>query len=311
MAALTADNLARLYGLGLNQDQLQAVLMMMAEQSDQHERDVAARMEQTERDRKRNQAAERQRRRRFKASDPDLFEHGDDESRYIDAAITQSDADDPAQGGCVTSNDRVTRESRESHADKRNPHKENTSFVRTQEVKNVMESRARDPEPLVSQEARDMADAIAVEAGFDLEFIPPGWCGAANYLQAFLTQGYSGNQIRIAVTMTLRRFAKKGRGPPEDFSYFRNAIANICADLSAPVPKVEPRALEVINGGKSHARTRTYEDGRPRSRHLGSATDAFADLREYFTRGADEDEQAAARLDRPASGKNDGGLPQG
>lgn len=265
---------------------------------------------------KRSSANERQRKKRDRDREGDLFERSDDEQRYIDASIaTDPDRVLTPQVNTRSAESHPVTPSHASHSDKRNPHKENTSsFVRTQEeVSGVGESRARDPEPLVSQQAHDMADAIATEAGFDLEFIPPGWCGAASHLQDLLTQGYSENLIRIGATQVLRDFKQKARPPPQNFAYFRKAIPNICADMRTPISKPEPRALEVINGGKSQPRAGTYDDGRqrPRSRNLGSATDALRELREYYTRCAEAEERPADGVDHAARGIPDGRLPPG
>jgi hypothetical protein len=286
-----ADMIAEMMAVGASQEAILAAVRS------------CERSESTRRDRKRERDAEHQRNKRTRdraPRSPDLFERSaDDETRYGDAGIAEDVA-------CQSS-----QPSQSDSADKRNPHKENTSFVRTQEVNNATLPRARDPDPLVSEEAYNMAEAIGREAGFEPWDTPPGWCGAADYLQSFLNSGLSANHIRIACTTVLRRRVAAGRGPPEEFGYFRKPVADICADLRREVPKVETHALEVINGGKSNARTRAYDDGRPRSRNLGSATDAAAELREYFTRCAEEDERTAQSVDRGPGRIPDGRIPEG
>lgn len=234
--------------------------------------------------------AARQQAKRRRDGAPDLVDEMviDDDQKFIDAAI------DEEKVGVTQSH----AESRVTECDKRNPHKENTSLLPSEaaEVNYATPPRAREPEPLVSEEAREMAEAIGREAGFDPIDTPPGWCGAANYLQVFLNSGLSPDHIRVACTTVLRRRHAAGRGPPEEFSYFRKPVAEICADLSREAPKVESRALEIIDGGKSNAGARAWRaDGR--SRNHGSATDAASDLRQYFARRAEAEQREAAGND--------------
>jgi hypothetical protein len=250
-----------------------------------------------------NASRQRAKRQRDATPTPDLFEEVvlHDDQKFIDAALVEQAE--------VTPLETESRESRVTPVTKEIPPippKENTSSLRSSEV-NVMERCPRETQLLVSEEARDIAEAIGREAGFEPRDTPPGWCGAANYIQAFLTQGETHENIRTAVTMTLRRLAARGRGPPDDFSYFRKPIASICADLRAPVPKVTERALEVISGGKENAGARAWRsDGR--SRNCGSATDAASNLREYFARRAEAEQREAPGNDRDADRIADGRL---
>ena len=101
---------------------------------------------------------------------------------------------------------------------------------------------------LITAEAFDLADAIGAEAGHTAATWPPGWCGAAGYVQRFLNEGCTPALIRMACTSVLRR----GRGAPEYFAYFCKPIMDMKARLEAPLPQVKPR-LEVIDGGRSRA----------------------------------------------------------
>jgi hypothetical protein len=280
--SLTPDKLQRLYGLGLSEEQLKVVILMLAEES--------ASVVQ-----KREKSAARKRRQR---SSPDLVDIAEDgEQRYIDAAVQE----EMSHG----TNDEMSRVTKEIPPI---PPKENTSSLRSSEVNYTTLPRAREPEPLISEEAREMAEAIGREAGFDPIDTPPGWCGAANYLQAFLNSGLSADHVRVACTTVLRRRHAAGRGPPEEFSYFRKPVAEICADLSREAPKVESRALEIIDGGKSNAGARAWRaDGR--SRNHGSATDAASDLRQYFARRAEAEQREAAGNDCDKGGIADGRVP--
>ena len=62
----------------------------------------------------------------------------------------------------------------------------------------------------ITAEAFDLADAIGAEAGHTAATWPPGWCGAAGYVQRFLNEGCAPELIRMACTGVLRR----GRGAP-------------------------------------------------------------------------------------------------
>ncbi len=218
------------------------------------------------------------------------------EQTFIDAAIENEVV--------ITSGHTTSRDVTDVTRDKRNPHKENTSSLRSSEVKNYATTPARELEPLVSAEAHEMAEAIGREAGFEPKDTPPGWCGAANMIQAFMTQGISAQHLRTAATTVLRRRTVSGRGPPENFAYFRKPLAEICGDLRTPVPKVAERNLEVIHGGKDAGARAWRNDGH--SRNYGSATDAASDLRRYFARCAEEEERAAAGMDCLPSGVIDG-----
>lgn len=283
--SLHPDIIAALVAAGGTSDMIIAVCRAA------HEVELKAKME------RRAPAAARQKRRRGRDLVDDMQEP-QDEQKFIDAALKNESMSHESQ------------ESRVTECDKRNLHKENTSLLPSEatEVNYATPPRAREPEPLISEEAREMAEAIGREAGFDPIDTPPGWCGAANYLQAFLNSGLSAEHVRVACTTVLRRRHAALRGPPEEFSYFRKPVAEICADLSREAPKVESRALEIIDGGKSNAGARAWRaDGR--SRNHGSATDAASDLRQYFARRAEAEQREAAGNDCDKGGIADGRVP--
>jgi hypothetical protein len=249
------------------------------------------RSEAMRKDRKRERDAEHQRNKRIRDRAPrmpDLFERShDDETRYGDAAIAAE-----------------SQLSQSDSTDKRNPHKENTSFVRTQEVNSGGGSAcARTP-----SEAIDLLEELGRMVGFEPIDCPPGWCGGSHTIQKFFNQGCPRDVIVTAVRAELKRLS--GAPPPERFGWFEKPIARAFANFQRAVPVVAVPKMEIIDGGKSNAGARAWrDDGRSRSRNLGSATDAAAELREYFTRRAEEEERAAASVDRRPRRIPDGGVP--
>jgi len=114
------------------------------------------------------------------------------------------------------------------------------------------EDDAVTPRVIVSKEARDLADELCVIAGHSLDFVPPGWCGAALRVQAWLTAGWPPEIIIAGV----RGAAVRKRGPPaHTVDYFENAVAELFARQSAPVPIVEIREASklTVYHGKAQA----------------------------------------------------------
>lgn len=89
-------------------------------------------------------------------------------------------------------------------------------------------------EPLVSSEAVALADEIAAIAGLpDPGQWPPGWCGAAMRVQAFLASGYLPSDLRIGAHAVM---ANKRDGPPASIEYFKWAFAKARGQREQPVP---------------------------------------------------------------------------
>jgi hypothetical protein len=103
------------------------------------------------------------------------------------------------------------------------------------------DARAR-PKSIVSDEARDLADELLVIAGHKLDFVPPGWCGAAMRVQAWLAE-WPREVILIGVKAAAAR--KKGH-PAASVDYFQNAVAEEFARQTAPLPKVEIREAQKL-----------------------------------------------------------------
>jgi len=100
---------------------------------------------------------------------------------------------------------------------------------------------------IVSKEARELADELLVIAGHKLEFVPPGWCGAALRVQTWLSSGWP----REIIIAGVQGAATRKRGPPaHTVDYFENAVAELFARQNTPVPTVEIREAQklVVHG---------------------------------------------------------------
>ena len=97
-------------------------------------------------------------------------------------------------------------------------------------------ARARevgDPVSLISNEAMALADDLAVIAGHDPKFLPPGFCGAAMRIQAWLSNGWTREIILIGAKTAM---TSKRDGPPSSVSYFERPITRALAQQNAPLP---------------------------------------------------------------------------
>jgi hypothetical protein len=131
--------------------------------------------------------------------------------------------------------------------------------------------------PLVTREAQTLADELLVIAGHRIEFVPPGWCGAAMRVQAWLAK-YPPEIIRIAVKAAA---ARKRGGPANSVQFFENAVAEEFARQSAPLPNIEIRPAETLTV-TTHAK--------PKSAIIQAADDLCRRIASFDgpTRGADE-----------------------
>jgi hypothetical protein len=108
--------------------------------------------------------------------------------------------------------------------------------------------------PLVSPEAISLADEVMTVLGIDLEFIPPGWCGAAMRLHAGLASGWH----RDIVLMAVRKVAARPRaGPIDNFAYLEKPIAREHALAAQPIPvaAIQPQETRHV-----HATTRSPDN---------------------------------------------------
>lgn len=103
------------------------------------------------------------------------------------------------------------------------------------------------PEVLISPEALNLADEIAVEAGHDLAFVPPAWCGAAYRVQMWITAGWQPQLILQSVKAQMHR-KRDGPDPsaPSHIKYFEKGIARAIAEQAQPLPNVIPLSAVTI-----------------------------------------------------------------
>lgn len=96
---------------------------------------------------------------------------------------------------------------------------------------------------LITPQAMQMADDIAVVAGHDLKFVPPSWCGAASRVQMWLNHGWPAPLIFESAKAQMHR---KRDGPPGSIQYFEKGIATAIARGDVPLPTVVPFPSETI-----------------------------------------------------------------
>lgn len=102
---------------------------------------------------------------------------------------------------------------------------------------------------LISKDAFDLADKIAVAAGHELGFLPPSWMssGPPYRVQMWLSAGWSKDLILASVT---EQAARKRDGPAKSIMYFEPGIASAVARQNTPLPTVKVVAgkeIEVAN----------------------------------------------------------------
>lgn len=132
-------------------------------------------------------------------------------------------------------------------------------------------------EPLVSNEARDLADELLEIAGHSVRFVPPGWCGAAMRVHTWLANGWP-REIIISAT---RAAAQRKRGAPANsVQFFEAAIAEEVARQAAPLPEVEIRQSEKIT---------VTQNGRPQPGNIIQAADRLLDKIRSFDAGPGDD----------------------
>jgi len=125
------------------------------------------------------------------------------------------------------------------------------------------------PAPLVSREAINLANEVAVVCGHDPEFVPPSWMGAAWTAQKWINGGWSAAAILAACKEAM---AKKRDGPPSRIEYFEKPIAQFIARQAAPLPHVE-----IVKGETVHV-----VQGFGQQNQRGSLTDAARRLAASF-----------------------------
>lgn len=88
---------------------------------------------------------------------------------------------------------------------------------------------------LISKHAQMLADELLVIAGHDLKFIPPGWCGAAMTVHAWLSRGWAPEAI---IAGTRARMARRDGAIARSVAFFELTIADEIARQNRPVPEI-------------------------------------------------------------------------
>lgn len=133
------------------------------------------------------------------------------------------------------------------------------------------------PERAISPEANALADELAVIAGQDLDFLEPGWCGAAWRCQRWLNEGYPRELIVSGVKSMV---ASKRPEKINTIAYFDKGLARYIAQQTKPVPKVIEQKAEVILASPHVRPVTSWQAARDRKRealrefkeHVASAT---------------------------------------
>jgi len=135
------------------------------------------------------------------------------------------------------------------------------SLPQEQEVDGGGGARARDPvvsreTSLISSEAMVIADDLAVIAGHDPRFLPPGFAGAAMRVQAWLNYGWT---REVMVAAARGAMSRKADGPPQTVNYFEKPISRMVAQQSAPIATVEENHVAQSSGVQSGAGRRNNQ----------------------------------------------------
>jgi hypothetical protein len=184
---------------------------------------------------------------------------------------------------------------------------DSVSSVRLQE-ESIQESNisgggdARAREPLISPEAISLAEEIATIAGHpDPKAWPPGWCGAAMRVEAFLREGYHPDHMRAAAREVM---SSNPKSQPWSIGYFEKAFARSKSRADAPLPIADTggqngRAEAIRNGFVGRVGARTNRSNRsPKEQRWAAAWDNVDAL--LGLSGSDADRDGAEVGEAPA-----------
>jgi hypothetical protein len=88
--------------------------------------------------------------------------------------------------------------------------------------------------PSISETALRLTEKITALCGFSGNKMPPHWAGAPRYVQSWLNQGWTAEQIEASC----RQQMANGAAPKNSIAYFERGIAQFVAEVTAPVPTV-------------------------------------------------------------------------
>jgi hypothetical protein len=113
------------------------------------------------------------------------------------------------------------------------------------------------PASMISPEATALANELAKVAGQDLEFLEPGWCGAAYRVQQWLSQGWPRELIVAGVTSMVN--GKRGESI-NTVAYFEKGLARFIAQQTKPLPEIvniPAEKVEAYRGSTHHQDARS------------------------------------------------------
>jgi uncharacterized protein YdaU (DUF1376 family) len=152
------------------------------------------------------------------------------------------------------------------------------------------------PAPLVSREAIELSNELAVISGHDLKFIPPGWCGAPMRVMMWMVPPYSWSRDAM-IAGARAAMARKTDGPPSSINYFEKPISRIVAQLAAPVQTVEVTANAPASANRAGEGWKQSRDDFRQARGKLKARIANHDR---AADGGGEGDGSVARLPAPA-----------
>lgn len=107
---------------------------------------------------------------------------------------------------------------------------------------------------VIGRDANALAAELLPIVGIDPTFPPPGWCGLALQVQAWLDDGATADVIRSAFQK-----ASAGRAEaPNTPAYFSKAIAREKAIAAEPLPKVSTNAASTPRGRRNGTSVLAY-----------------------------------------------------
>lgn len=104
---------------------------------------------------------------------------------------------------------------------------------------------ARARESIISEQAMTLANEVMRTLDIDPQFIPPGWCGAAMWMQAGLSSGWNPELVRIAAA---RIRAKRNYRQPYSYRYLLQPIVReheLANEPALPIPPISIPQSEV------------------------------------------------------------------
>lgn len=141
-------------------------------------------------------------------------------------------------------------------------------------------ARAPARDSIISDQAFALANEVMRTLDIDPKFIPPGWCGAAMWLQAGLSSGWNPELVRIAAA---RLRARRNFRQPYTYRYLLQPIVReheLASEPSLPVPPMSVSRPEVPDAqapadwrSRRDAQHAAFAEFREANRELGQSQD--------------------------------------